>query len=92
MWLKKHADKLPRPIYYILYAIGYTVFILDIIWNIIFGTVLFMQLPHKDRLTLTHRMKYILITDDGWRFKLAHFICKYIIEPWDWNHCGLSTK
>lgn len=86
----KYADKLPKPIYYTLYVVGYAVFICDILWNITFGSILFLQLPHKKRLTLTARMKHLLVTDDGWRFKVAFFICRYLVEPWDWNHCGLQ--
>lgn len=26
----------------------------------------------------------------SWRGRLATFICFYLIEPWDWNHCGLA--
>lgn len=89
MTFKKKADKLPKLIYYFLYVIGYAVFICDILWNIIFGSVLFFELPSKKRLTLTARMKHLILFDEGWRFKVAYFICRYIVEPWDWNHCGL---
>ncbi len=92
MTIKQQADRLPKPIYYALYIFGYGVFMCDILWNITFGSVLFLQLPHKKQLTLTYRMKYILITNDGWRFGLAYFICRRLVEPWDWNHCGLQSR
>jgi hypothetical protein len=70
--------------------IGYP---LDVIFNLVFGTIIFLQWHHTkklSKLTLTSRLRFILITEDEnrWRWKLAHFLCKYFIEPWDFGHCG----
>jgi len=65
--------------------------IFDVVFNVIYGTIVFMQLPHWKRLTLTARLKYILFEPiHGWRWALAIFFCTKMIEPWDYNHCGLS--
>lgn len=63
----------------------------DIIFNITFGSVIFWELPHKDRLTLSSRLSYIIKTEPtSRRGKTAIWFCKYLIEPWDPNHCGLQ--
>lgn len=89
MTWKKYKEKIPKPLLLILYPIVAVGYIGDILFNIIFGTVLFLELPHYKRLTLTARMQRLLITDGGWRFKIAYFICRKLLEPWDPNHCGL---
>ena len=59
----------------------------------------------KKRLTLTWRMYSILLDRaeafnsgrtefsllEQWRFYLALYMCKYMVEPWDFNHCGLVS-
>jgi len=48
----------------------------------------------KGELTLTSRLKFILLTGEyqetEWRYKLALFMCKYMVSPWDFNHCGMG--
>lgn len=89
MFLEKAIKSLPRWVYWMLFPIAIAFYILDVAWNVFFGSLFFLQFPHESRPTLTERMRHLLITDDGWRFKLAFFMCKYLVEPWDPNHCGL---
>ena len=66
---------------------------LDVFDNYTIFTVIFWELPSNDRKTVTARLKHILHTEDyrnTWRFKLAVFMCKYMIEPFDWGHCALG--
>jgi len=66
--------------------------VFDVIYNVVYGTILFLQLPPfgKGEKTLTFRLKTILRKEpDSWRGKLALFMCKYMIEPWDVGHCSL---
>jgi hypothetical protein len=66
---------------------------IDVLFNVTYGTIVFMQLPAMSRLTLTHRLRYILLESNApmdWRFKLADFICRRMVSPWDPNHCGLG--
>lgn len=43
------------------------------------------------RKTFTSRLKhYLRAQPESWRGKLALFMCKYMVEPWDFNHCGLN--
>jgi ABC-type amino acid transport system permease subunit len=91
MWAKHNQEKIPKwmhnPIKILaVLGIGY-----DVLFNWTYGCILFMQLPKKDLPTLTERMKFILITDDGWRFKLAKFICNRLVEPWHPEHCSLGS-
>jgi len=67
----------------------------DGIYNILYGTILFAEIPHPKRLLLTARLKDILRRkkswiDKYWRYPLAGFFCKYLIEPWDFGHCSIK--
>lgn len=72
-----------------LALIGY---LWDILFDILYGTFMFWGLPNIKRLTLSARMKHIIKTQpiDSWRRKEAVWICRYLVEPWDHNHCGLE--
>lgn len=61
----------------------------DVYFNVVFGTVLFWELPHKDRLTLTARMQHILRTHDMYskRYTIANWICSTLLNPFDMDHC-----
>jgi hypothetical protein len=64
----------------------------DVIYNYTYGAMLFMQPAHRDRKTLTSRLKHYLRTEpDSVRGKMAYFFCRYMISPWDWNHCGMGN-
>ena len=95
MTLKKHQHRIPKyaqyalaPIWLPMLVIGY---IVDVAFNIIYGTVLFMELPRH--WTLSERLREILIVEKPYtyKWKLAYFFCHYLIEPWDKNHCGLEN-
>lgn len=68
--------------------------VVDVLYNYTFGSILFWEIADNDRKTLTARLKHILHSGFykkyEWRFRLALFMCKYMISPWDWNHCGLG--
>ena len=77
----------------ILILLSSTIFIVvDVIYNIIIGTIYFRQLPTKKTLTLTQRLRKILKEEpvESWRWEHAYFICKYLISPWDFNHCRMG--
>lgn len=44
----------------------------------------------EDRMLTQRLKKYIKEQPETWRGKVSIFVCKYMIEPWDWNHCGLE--
>lgn len=69
--------------------------VLDVILNIIVGTILFLDLPKE--LLLTARLQRY-VTEPGaswsdlgakpsWRAKLAKFICKHLLDPYDPKGC-----
>ena len=73
-------------------AFAYVFVTLDVIYNYTYASLIFWQLPSWDHRTLTSRLKYNLAEETGWRFKLSLFVCAKMIEPWDWNHCGLYNN
>ena len=78
------------PIQAIAHLFSVIFLVLDVAFNFTYATVLFMQLPSFKRPTLTQRMKRILRDEPiNWRWKLADFVCRRMVEPWDFNHCGL---
>jgi len=94
MALKDFANRQTGWKLWVVMLVGYpfviVAFIYDILFNITYGTIIFMEWPHYERLTLTARMKHIILTQrDTWRFKIAKAICRYLVEPWDKGHCGL---
>lgn len=94
-----HIKKMPKPIQVLFdMFVAAPFIILDVLFNIVYGTLLFLRLPRTTKLkgwTFTERCSKILreewdSPDKSWRFKLAKFICHYMLEPWDYNHCGLA--
>lgn len=77
---------------YILFAVGYAY---DVVYNQIIGTIIFLDWPREA--TLTARLQRYLHEDvyggtemiPGWRYQLAMWTCKHLIEPWDPDHCDL---
>ncbi len=69
--------------------------VIDVFFNIFYGSIIFFQIFNKDQPTLTSRLKNILLSgdfDETWRYSLALFMCKRMISPWDANHCGMGLK
>lgn len=100
----KFYHKMPKGIRNILlYGLGVPFIIADVIFNIIYGSIMFLELPNisskthfKFMPTFTERCADHLEAewnkeDKSWRFKLARLICHYLLEPWDPNHCGLKA-
>jgi hypothetical protein len=84
--------------------VGLPIFIIgfpyDIIYNFTWGSLIFLELPKKRpkgkgfnsfEWTFTHRL-WRLIYDKGWRGHVARFICRYLVQPWDLNHCGVQLR
>ena len=64
--------------------------VLDTLFNIIYGSILFLELPKE--WVLTMRLRRHIKNGMGWRYRLSVFICEYLIEPWDVGHCKLENK
>lgn len=69
---------------YPLAAIG---LICDFLYNVIVGTMLFLELP-KEWL-LTKRLQRYL-NSDSWRGNISRWLCTHLLDPFDpkGNHCG----
>lgn len=91
----EHIKRHSPPVQALLYLWGFAfVGLIDAPFNIVFGTLYFRQAPNKDGCgwTLSERLRHILRTEpeDWWRWKHASFICRYLVSPWDFNHCGMG--
>lgn len=75
------------PVMWIFLAFG----VFDATYNITLGSIFFMQLPARHRLTLSARLRYILGTEASteWRYRIAERVCLRLIEPWLPRHCAL---
>ena len=74
-----------------LFVITFVTF--DVLYNIVYGSILFLQLPslRRGEKTLTARLKKNIKNEgNSWRGKLSIFMCKYMIEPWDVGHCKIN--
>lgn len=67
------------------YAIAFVGLLYDIAYNWTWGSLMFWERPYKR--TFTSRLKHH-VSGTGWRQRLAAFICRYLVEPWDKGHCG----
>jgi len=66
------------------YGIAVPGFLLDIAVNVVIGTVLFLELPHYKRLTLSARMSYHYVPrSTAWRSRLAHWFARNLLDPYD---------
>lgn len=61
--------------------------LLDIAVNVVIGSIVFLERPQE--LLLTKRLSRLIKTD-GWRSKLALWVCKTLLDPFDpeGRHCG----
>jgi hypothetical protein len=102
MWLKHNKEKVPLWLHKPLMGVVIIGGIWDGLFNIIFGTVLLIGWPDFKGAKwhfplLTHRLRGIIRANkqdtilDRYRFYLSRFICRYLVAPWDKNHCGLEN-
>lgn len=84
---KRRKQLIAGFLFYTLLPIG---FMIDVVYNVTLGSLIFWELPHE--LTLSQRMTRHIKEDDGWRKKVATWICSKLVEPWDYNHCHLQDQ
>jgi hypothetical protein len=60
--------------------------VLDVIFNVTVGTVVFFELPEIRRLTFTMRCKKWM-TNDSWRGRIARWVCDGWLNPFEAGHC-----
>jgi hypothetical protein len=66
------------------YVLLFVAFGLDVLFNLVVGTLLFLELPRH--WTFTARCKNHL-SDIGWRGRLARWICNGWLNPGEPGHC-----
>ena len=100
-WLDRNKEKIPRAFHKPLMGLVFVGYVLDAFVNVFVASVIFWQAPDfktarvKYLPTVTERLRDILRlrTDIEYRSKrymLALWMCRYLIEPYDPNHCGLD--
>lgn len=76
-----------------MYAIVYVALILDILFNVIVGSLVFVEAPEIRRLTFTARCKkwktYVGPATPlvRWRIAVAVFVCDSWLNPGEPGHC-----
>jgi hypothetical protein len=83
-----------------IYAIVYFALLLDIAFNVVIGSIVYVELPEFKRLTFTARCQkwkeYGANADwfngklsrlDHWRIKVARYVCESWLNPGDPGHC-----
>lgn len=90
MNLKRNRDKLTKPAKVIAYPLLVIGLITDMIYNIVVGSILFVEPPKE--LLFTSRLKRHINESTGWKQKLALWFCKNFLNPFDpdpdGNHCN----
>lgn len=103
MKLAEHREKIPENLRKPAIALVAFGALWDGLFNIFYGTIVFLALPDfkgaKWHFPLfTHRLRGLIREKkldgplDRYRYYLARFICRYVVEPWDTNHCGLKDS
>lgn len=77
---------MPRIVRFHCWGILYAALALDIVFNIIVGTLVFMELPELRRLTFTMRCKKWM-TVEGRRGDIARWVCESWLNPAEPGHC-----
>ncbi|HXF44865.1 MAG TPA: hypothetical protein VNK91_01985 [Burkholderiaceae bacterium] len=90
MWLKKRRDAIKargRSWYWAAYLVAFVGVVLDIVYNVVVGTVMFADLPRE--LTFTARLKRYRRGPLIWRWRLATWFCARLLNPYDpsGDHC-----
>lgn len=88
MNLKRAKDNntISNPALYLGYPAVILAYLLDVAFNWVFGTVMFLELPREG--VLTHRLKRHY-KKDNWRGRLARYICSNLLDAFDPSskHC-----
>lgn len=84
-----NAGKLGKFAYYTAMPLLAVALIVDVFFNVVFGTIGFLQWPHYKRLTLSARMDDLILNGTGWRQRNAIWFVKNLLEPFDTS--GMHT-
>lgn len=94
MALKRVKDETPEKITTAVKIFGYPLLfvglIFDVVFNVVLGTILFLELPELDRLLFTSRLDKHATQGSGYKKKLAQWFCHEFLNSFDPSgcHCG----
>ena len=103
MLMKPYKNTMPNYIKYPAYTIFGIGFLGDVLWNILYGTVLFWEKPDFAGArtdfkgiplpTLTERLRDIIKQESdcdslSLRLRMAKLVCHKLLNPWDKDHCS----
>lgn len=77
------AGKLSKLVYRLAMPLLVIALTVDVLFNLVFGTIGFLQLPHYKRLTLSARMDDLIKNGSGWRKRNAIWFVAHLLEPFD---------
>ena len=79
----KAAPKLVQAVCWLIFIVA---LVLDVVFNVTLGSLVFLELPERRRLTFTMRCKKHM-ADAGWRGRLARWVCEGWLNPFEAGHC-----
>lgn len=87
MTLKRHRENLTTPAKFFAYPIIYLGLAVDVVFNVIAGSVFFLEPPKQ--LLFTGRVESHMHRTN-WRGKLARWFCFHFLDMFDpdGKHCG----
>jgi uncharacterized protein with PQ loop repeat len=89
MMAARDAGRIPPDTLRICQAVLLVGLAFDVLYNVIIGTIIFLDLPREA--TLTARLiRYKKA--GGWRGKVANYICANLLDPFDPSGCHCKTN
>lgn len=91
MNLMRVKETLSTETKFFAYPLAFVGVLADFLYNIVIGTVLFLEPPRE--WLLTARLKRHL-GEDGYKGNLARWLCRHLLDPFDpkGTHCGQKPK
>lgn len=83
---KKRWRRAPIPVRVVCWATIAVAVVVDVAFNVVVGSALFLELPEVRRSTFTMRCKKWMGTR-GWRGELADWFCHSWLNPFEPGHC-----
>jgi hypothetical protein len=87
MNLMQHQKQLTLAAKFFAYPLAAAGVVLDVLLNMIVGTLLFLEIPRE--LMFTARLQRQIETGLSWRANVAHWLCANLLDPFDARgyHC-----
>jgi hypothetical protein len=78
----------PWPVQIVCYALLAVALVCDVLFNVLIGSLIFVEFPDLRRPTFTHRCKkHMNDADGGWRMRLGRWVCDGWLNPFEAGHC-----